>query len=1017
MRVLIVAKTRMGSGACIGAITEKGESVRLIPFNADPHDGANREYEVGDIWEISAEPETSLIPPHNENIVVHQKQRLHTTKDPKDLVSAIELLMPPKTGHPRELYEGLLQNTEGGRLHIAKQDGIPPYSTTFWRTDQPLTLDTEKQKLRYRYFTENGGCTFTFGGFQEPLKTIPADTLLRVSLAHWWRPEGIPEVEERCYAQISGWFLEESKQETQKPNREKKLPPTQTLTQNPLEILKNIFGHEQFRPFQKEIIDHILKGQDALIVLPTGGGKSLCYQLPALIFDGLTVVVSPLIALMEDQVMQLQNRGVPAAFLNSTLSYSEQETTMQRVKKGEIKLLYVAPERLVKPEILVMLDESDVACLAIDEAHCISQWGHDFRPDYRELVSARERFQNAVCVALTATATPRVQKDIKKLLKFNEGNEFIGSFDRKNLFIAVERKVELHEQTLAFLHEHRGESGIIYCQTIKDVESLCHSLTARRFSVRPYHADLDNATRKQNQEDFINGEIQVIVATIAFGMGIDKADVRFVLHAGLPKEPESYYQEIGRCGRDGLPASCLLLFSYNDVDTIRYFINQGAPSEQKDRIERLEILVDWATSLECRRKGLLTHFGEKYQKQNCDMCDNCRKTETERVNLTIAAQKFLSGVHRTNQRFGETHIISILLGSMAQKVVRNKHHELPTHGVGKEYSKVQWKNLVQQFLQHKLLKRDAQHGSLHLTPEGRGVLNGAKTFWGLPVKSVSSATSEVPSKYCLELYELLRTERDKIVETEGDRVYEAFHDKALQAMATYFPTSEESFRQMSSVEPARFKKYADIFFSIIRAYCKEHEIDSTESKTDALKTNDSGSEKSNEYAQELFEQLQDKCKTLAKAEQKGIFTNRTLKAMATYFPQTKKAFRQIHGVGPVKTERYANDFLPIIRKYCEESGIDSTESSTEAINTYEPTKYAVELFERLREKRKTIADEEGVSAFVIFWNKTLEDMATYFPQTKEEFMKLHRVSSAKTEKYADDFLPIIQAYCEEHGID
>ncbi|MDE0010035.1 MAG: ATP-dependent DNA helicase [Candidatus Poribacteria bacterium] len=580
MRVLIVAKTRMGSGACIGGITETGKRVRLIPFNEDPHDGANREYNVGEIWEIIAKPETSLIPPHNENIVVYEKQLLHPAKDPKDLVSAIELLMPPKIGHPRELYDSLLQNIKSGRLHIAEQSGIPTHSTTFWRPDMPLTLDIEKQRPRYRYPTENGGCTFTFGGFQEPLDTIPTDTLLRVSLAHWWRPEDRPEVEERCYAQISGWFLEETKQEEQKPPRDDKLPLPQTLTQTPLEILKNVFGHEGFRPFQEEIIKHVLNRQDALIVLPTGGGKSLCYQLPALIFDGLTIVVSPLISLMQDQVMQLEQRGIRAAYLNSTLSYSEQETIMRHLTQGEVKLLYMAPETLVKPGTLLKLDRSNVSCLAIDEAHCISQWGHDFRPDYRELVSIRERFQSAVCVALTATATPRVQKDIKKLLRFEERNEFIGSFDRENLFIAVEPKAEALDQTLTFLRKHQQESGIIYCQTIKQVESLCRNLTARRISARPYHGDLDNATRKQNQEAFINGDTRVIVATIAFGMGIDKADVRFVLHAGLPKEPESYYQEIGRSGRDGLPAECLLLFSYGDVDTIRYFITQGALSER-----------------------------------------------------------------------------------------------------------------------------------------------------------------------------------------------------------------------------------------------------------------------------------------------------------------------------------------------------------------------------------------------------------------------------------------------------
>ena len=920
MRVLIVAKTRMGSGACIGAITEKGESVRLVPFNADPHDGANREYEVGDIWEITGEPETSLIPPHNENFVVHKKSCLHTTKDMKDLVSAIELLMPPKIGGPRNLYEGLLKTTGSGSLYVPAGDDVPPYSTTFWRSDQPLVRDTEGRRIRYRYPTENGGYTFTFVGFQESIETIPAETLLRVSLAHRWRPKDQPDVEERHYAQLSGWFPEEETQEQRIPLDEEELALPVTPPQNLSEILQNVFGHETFRPFQKNIIDHILKGQDALIVLPTGGGKSLCYQLPALIFNGMTVVVSPLISLMQDQVMQLQNRGIRAAFLNSTLSYSEQQTTMQRVKQGKIKLLYVAPETLVRPEILVMLDESDVSCLAIDEAHCISEWGHDFRPDYRELVSIRKRFQNAVCLALTATATPRVQKDIKKLLRFDDGNEFIGNFDRENLFIAVEPKVELLEQTFAFLNMHREGPGIIYCQTIKQVESLCRNLTARRISALPYHADLDGETRKQNQDSFINGNTQVIVATIAFGMGIDKADVRFVLHAGLPKEPESYYQEIGRSGRDGLPADCLLLFSYGDVDTSNHFIEQGAPSEKQGRQERLNTLISWATSLVCRRKALLAYFGEQYENENCGMCDNCRNSETERIDLTTPTQKFLSCVLRTKELFGEAYIIDVLRKSKRKKILDNGHDKLSTYGIGTEYSKTQWRYLSHQFLQHQLLARDARHGSLRVTEKGWSVLNRGDQFWGLPVESVGSAPAEMPPDYSSELFELLRTERDRIAEMEGVLPYEVFHDNTLKAMATYFPTSEESFRLTSGVGPTRSEKYANIFLPIICEYFKKHGTDSANSGTKGLNTDKPAFEEPNEYASELFERLRDKRNIIA--EEEGIlafrvFSNRTLKEIATYFPQTEEEFMQIHGVGPVKTEKYADAFLPIIRVYCE----------------------------------------------------------------------------------------------------
>ncbi len=1033
MRVLIVAKTRMGSGACIGAITETGESVRLVPLNADPHDGANREYEVGDIWEITAEPvpETSLIPPHNENFVVHEKSRLHETKNMRELVSAIELLMPPKIGHPRVLYEGLLQNTEKGRLHITKQSGIPSYSTTFWRTDQPLSLDIERQRPRYRYPTENGGCTFTFGGFQEPLEIIPADTLLRVSLAHWWRPDDELEVDKRCYAQISGWFLEEGTQEKQKPFRAEKLPPPQTLTQTPSEILKDVFKFEEFRPFQEDVIKHILNGQDALVVLPTGGGKSLCYQLPALIFDGLTVVVQPLISLMQDQVMKLEQRGIPAAFFNSTLSYSEQETTMQRVTQGEVKLLYMAPETLVKPGTLLKLDRSNVSCLAIDEAHCISQWGHDFRLDYRELVSIRERFQSAVCVAMTATATPEVQDDIKHLLGIHDDNMFIASFDRDNLFIAVEPRFDLLGQTLTFLNKHNNGPGIIYCQRRKQVESLYQDLIAHGVSALPYHAGLDSETRKQNQESFINGNTRVIVATIAFGMGIDKADVRFVLHAGLPKNPESYYQEIGRAGRDGLRAECLLLFDNGDAEIINDFIDQGASSERERRLKRLQTLVSWTTSTECRRKELLSYFEEEYETQNCGMCDNCYNSEMEQVDLTEPAQKFLSGVYRTNQIFGEIYIVDVLRGSKRKKILDNDHDKIKTYGKGTEYNKEQWRYLAHQFLKHELLERDSRYGSLRLTEKGWNVLKNREKFWGLPVDTVNHVTevvktyestseepnvsdpelfeqlrekrtmlagheklpaycifsnktlqemviklpqskeaflqingvgdvkvekyaddflpiirdyykeqginsvanapetlntydanSEQPSEYSPELFELLQTERDKIVETERHRVYEAFHDKALQAMSTYFPTSEESFRQMSNVEPERFKKYADIFFPIIQAYCEEHGINSVEIKIEGFNTNDATSKEQIEYAPILYEQLQEKCRILAKAEQKGIFTNRTLREMAIHFPRTQAAFRRIHGVGPKKTERYADEFLPIIRTYCEEHGID-----------------------------------------------------------------------------------------------
>ncbi len=827
MRVLIVAKTRMGSGACIGGITETGESVRLVPLHADPHDGANREYNVGDIWEISAEPvpETSLVPPHVEDYVVHEKQLIHATQDTKCLVSSIELLMPPKTGNPQVLYEGLLCATRNGALYVRAGNDVPSCSTVFWRPDLPLERDTDDKRIRYRYPTDNGGCTLTFVGFQEPLEMIPENMLLRVSLAHRWRPEDRPDLEERHYVQISGWFLENVEQAQAEHSTEAELSLLQVSTQKPLDVLQSVFGHKAFRPYQNVIIDNILDGHDALVVLPTGGGKSLCYQLPALIFDGMTVVVSPLISLMEDQVVKLRNRNINAAFLNSMLSHSTYLKTMQSVRNGDIKLLYVAPETLVRPEILVMLDESDVRCLAIDEAHCISQWGHDFRPDYRDLVSVRDRFQNAVCVALTATATTRVQNDIQQLLNISAENTFIASFDRKNLYISVEPKVELLGQTLAFLRKHPQESGIIYCQTIKQVESLCRNLEARRYVICPYHAKLDSETRKQNQEAFIKGDTQIIVATVAFGMGIDKADVRFVLHAGLPKEPESYYQEIGRSGRDGLPAECLLLFSYGDVDTINHFIDKGAASERGGRKERLQTLVSWATANTCRRKMMLSYFGEDYEQDTCGMCDNCRNADANRVDMTIPAQKFLSCILRTGELFGEAYIIDVLRGSQQKRILENRHDRLSTYGIGTDYSKMQWRYMSYQFIQNNLLARDAQHGGLSVTEKGWQVLNGGTRFSGLSVDSVHRATAEILSDYDTGLFELLRVERDRIAKLEDVQHFVVFHDKALQAMATYYPTTIESFQLMHGVGPAKTEKYANTFLPIIQDYCKEHGID------------------------------------------------------------------------------------------------------------------------------------------------------------------------------------------------
>jgi ATP-dependent DNA helicase RecQ len=587
---------------------------------------------------------------------------------------------------------------------------------------------------------------------------------------------------------------------------------------SPQEILRRVFGYDHFRPRQHEIIANVLQRRDTLVIMPTGGGKSLCYQLPALLLDGLTVVVSPLIALMQDQVEQLRQLGVPAVYLNSSLSAADYSATVRQIRQGEVKLLYVAPETLLRPEVLTLLEQSRLTLLAIDEAHCISQWGHDFRPEYRQLVAVRRRFPQAVCVALTATATPRVQNDIKQSLGFRDENEFITSFDRPNLFIAVTPKINTLRQTLAFLATHTGQSGIIYCNTQRQVDELSAALVEHDIACLPYHAGLDSATRQRNQTAFLRDDTPVMVATIAFGMGIDKPDVRFVLHVDLPRDIESYYQQIGRAGRDGLRADCLLLYSYGDVQTIRHFISQGAASEQAERTQRLQTFVRWAEADGCRRHALLAYFGETGVSNTCEMCDNCHAGAQERVDLTIAAQKFLSCVARTRELFGVNYIIQVLRGSQAQEVIQRGHHQLSTYGIGQEYSAEQWKYLARQFIQQGLLVQEMHFGSLKLTARARAVFKG-EPVWGTLAATPAATNGAAPAAYEVQLFERLRAHRKTLADAEGVPPYIIFSDVTLQEMATYLPHSKATLALLQGVGQQKLARYADEFLPIIATYC------------------------------------------------------------------------------------------------------------------------------------------------------------------------------------------------------
>ena len=597
-------------------------------------------------------------------------------------------------------------------------------------------------------------------------------------------------------------------------------------------ILKSVFGYDSFWPLQGEIISHVLEGKDALVVMPTGGGKSICYQVPALIFNGLTVVVSPLISLMKDQVDQLRECGVPAACLNSTLDPERYRRNVDDVRRDRVKLLYVAPEALMTPRVQALLSSTEVSCLAVDEAHCISDWGHDFRPEYRQLAGIRSSWPQAVCMALTATATERVRSDIRTSLQI-EAQDFIGSFNRSNLYLEVVQKEGPRRQLLNFMKEHSDEPGIIYCFSRQQTEDLTTFLNAEGYSARPYHAGLSDDERTSNQELFIRDDIQVIVATIAFGMGINKPNVRFVVHYDLPKNIESYYQEIGRAGRDGLPAHCLLLFGYGDLRKIRHFIMQKNDHEQMVASILLNALLGYAETELCRRVPLLGYFDEAYS-GNCEMCDNCRMGENALIDINVPAQMFLSCVKRTGEGFGASHIIEILRGSQSAKVLNFGHEKLSTYGIGTMHSARKWRNLFRQFVQKGLLVQEFEHGTLRLTEKAWRVLRGRETIFGRIFEEAPAAGTAKSRKAGLEeaacdqgLFELLRKKRKEIADEAKLPPYVIFHDRTLLEMTSLLPRNSDEMSGIYGVGAAKIARYGDIFLEVIAAYLRANEVSQT----------------------------------------------------------------------------------------------------------------------------------------------------------------------------------------------
>lgn len=598
-------------------------------------------------------------------------------------------------------------------------------------------------------------------------------------------------------------------------------------------FLKNHFGYSEFRPLQEDIIQTVLDKKDCLVLMPTGGGKSLCFQLPSLVMGGTTLVVSPLIALMKDQVDALTANGISAAYLNSSLTVREQRDVYERVSRGQIKLLYVAPERFAVSEFRALIREMQIQLIAIDEAHCISEWGHDFRPEYRNLKQVRHLLPGVPVIALTATATQRVREDIVSQLALLQSPQFVGSFNRKNLHYTVLPKTNSAQRIFKLLKKHAGEPAIIYCFSRNGTESLAAKLIAEGFNALPYHAGLTQKIRQKTQEKFIRDQVQIIVATIAFGMGIDKPDIRLVIHADLPKTVEGYYQETGRAGRDGLPSECVLLYSQSDISKHLFFINQMEDEQERDRTKQnLYTMAAYCESGICRRAFVLNYFGEQWRKGSCENCDRCNVPQNT-FDGTEIAQKILSCVLRSGQRFGISYVLDVLKGSNSQAILDRKHDSLSVFGIVKnEFSKDALRFIASQLLEKRLLvKTDGDYPVVQVSEAGLTWLSERRSIV-LVRPDESSAVAkraplqknarEVTASYDRELFEILRELRKSIADEKGVPPFIIFGDRTLHEMATHYPQSESSLAKIFGVGAQKLRTFGSRFLSSITSYAQAH---------------------------------------------------------------------------------------------------------------------------------------------------------------------------------------------------
>ena len=600
------------------------------------------------------------------------------------------------------------------------------------------------------------------------------------------------------------------------------------------EQLKQTFGFSSFRGNQEDIIKNILSGRNTFVLMPTGAGKSLCYQLPAIVSAGTAIVISPLIALMKNQVDQLNAFGIRAEFLNSTLNKTDAKKVREGVLSQEVKLLYVAPESLTKEENIEFLSEATISFAAIDEAHCISEWGHDFRPEYRRIKAIMEQLGNIPIIALTATATPKVQLDIQKNLNMEDADVFKSSFNRKNLFYEIRPKVDVNKQLIKIINDFKGESGVIYCLSRKKVEEIAELLRVNNINAAPYHAGLDSAVRMKNQDDFLNEDVDVIVATIAFGMGIDKPDVRFVIHYDTPKSLEGYYQETGRAGRDGLEGKCVMFYTLDDIIKLEKFNKDKPVAERENAKHLLMEMSSYAESSVCRRKQLLHYFGEEYTETTCQeegMCDNCAHPK-EIFEGQEFIQKVIDTAIKTEERFGIKHIVDVLRGIESQYVLSYDHNKLDVYGVGSNESEVFWRSVVRQTLLNEFLEKDITNiGVLKVTEKGHNYLKEPYAVelskdHDYNVENLEeSGHAAKGHTFDKELYSMLKELRKKVAKQKGLPPYVIFQDPSLEEMAKIFPTSKEELGQINGVGMGKVTKFGKPFIDLISQYVEDNGLE------------------------------------------------------------------------------------------------------------------------------------------------------------------------------------------------